>query len=251
MRVTIPKANPQYIIDKYIIYGAYSKIYKGTYDNKECIIKKIDNDVYRDIEYDITSKSINNNNLLHSYNKYDDIDNVSIIFPYYKNGDLLEYINERFTISEYNVKNYIYQIIKSISDLNNLGYVHLDIKLENFLVDDKYKILLGDFGLANYVLQDNNQLSPLDYKAGTDKYISPEVYNYKYCNKSDIWSTGICLYMLLTNNSLYENLNEYKHQRLFVNDYSDGLNDLLNSMLQVDPKDRISCEDAIQHKCFN
>lgn len=245
-----PKVYTEYIINKYIIDGGYSQIYKGIYNNKECIVKKINNDVYRSIEYEITSKTENKHNLLHSYNIYDESDHKSILFPFYKNGDLLDHINNNFPISEYEIKDYIYQILKSIYDLNHIGYVHLDIKLDNLFLDDEYKILLGDFGLANYLLENDNKLDLLNYKAGTSKYISPELYEDTYCNKSDVWSAGICLYMLLTNKPLYDNLNGYKHTNLFLENYSDGLNDLLNNTLQVDPIDRISCEDAIQHRCF-
>lgn len=245
----IPNTNTNYIINKYIIHGAYSKIYSGFYKNKKCVIKKIKNDVYRPIEYDITSKTNTNSNLLSAYNIYYS-NNISIIFPYYKNGDFLEFIKKDIPIPEYKIKKYTYQILKCIHNVNEIGHVHLDIKLENFLLDDNFGLVLADFGSANLFLQNNNQKNYLSYRAGTNMYMSPEIGRSMYSNKSDIWSAGICLYLLLSCNPLYRNINDHKHTKIYIKKYSDDINDLLNKMLTPNIKHRISCIDALNHRCF-
>ena len=131
------------------------------------------------------------------------------------------------------------------------GYVHLDIKLENLLVDDNYNLILSDFGSANYNIN-TDHLMPLYETIGTNMYVSPEVYINYYNNKSDIWSTGVCLYMLLTGSKLYKNVAEHisSDDDISLKDYSVEINDLLNQLLNKNPYERISCNEALNHKCF-
>jgi len=57
------------IVNKYISEGTFSKIYKGIYKHNECIIKKIKHDQYQNIEYVISSKTKNIDNLIYCKKK--------------------------------------------------------------------------------------------------------------------------------------------------------------------------------------
>jgi len=142
-------------------------------------------------------------------------------------------------------------MLMAVNNLNILGFVHLDIKLENFLIDDKFNIVLSDFGCANVNI-DTNYLAPLYQTVGTNKYISPEVDINYYNNKADVWSIGICLYMLLTGNILYKDISEYLHSddTILLTNHSAEINDLLNQLLIKSPSERISCNEALNHKFF-
>ena len=104
-----PRKNDIYI-DKYIRSGAFGKIYKGCYNGRECIVKNIPKKAYRFIEHEITSQTKNKDNLLSSYHKFEN-DEISLIFPFYKNGDFFDYISDKLPLHEDELKKYTYQFI--------------------------------------------------------------------------------------------------------------------------------------------
>ena len=204
--------------------------------------------MYKDIEYKIASKNKNIEELNYSLKKFDDNRFTYLLFPYYPEGDILDNIGNNFPISENDAKKYTKNILKCISKLNEFGYVHLDIKLDNFLVSQQ-KLVLTDFGSCNYIKHEI-KMHPLYDKVGTEIYISPEVKNNFYHINSDSWSVGICMYHLLKGDVLYQNVNDYILEESKINIFSDDANDLLNSFLVKHPLDRISIVEAISHKWF-
>ena len=105
------------------------------------------------------------------------------------------------------------QIIALLEALNHLhtqnfmgacqysGIVHGDIKLANLLINDKGDAVLADLGSA-YPLAE-----PAPRESGNLSYMAPEIStneNFRKepienIEKSDIWSLGIVLYLLLNN----------------------------------------------------
>ena len=55
--------------------------------------------------------------------------------------------------------------------MHSNGIVHRDIKLENILIDDDYKLILSDFGLAAQVTKGEKLIS----YSGTGNYMAPEI----------------------------------------------------------------------------
>ena len=137
--------NYPFNIKQKIESGAFGNVYLCEYDKKTCVVKKIRNSSYNNIEYEILKKS-NTNNLCKCYNKFKDEKFTYLLLPYYKNGDFYNHIINRIPLSEDNSIKYVYPMLKCIESLNKLGYVHLDIKLENFLLDDNNNLVLIDFG---------------------------------------------------------------------------------------------------------
>jgi serine/threonine protein kinase len=78
--------------------------------------------------------------------------------------------------------------------------IHRDLKPGNvFLVRDhkgRQKVKLGDFGISRVF-----ESIAFTYKfAGTPKYMAPEIYMKREYNYSvDVWSIGVLLYEMLTN----------------------------------------------------
>merc|ERR1712110_1322671 len=86
-------------------------------------------------------------------------------------------------------------MLLSVAYIHAQDVVHRDIKLQNFLFEDKdYKqIKLIDFGFSRYWTSNKK----MKLGCGTLSYMAPELLDGAYTNKCDIWSLGVCVYILL------------------------------------------------------
>ncbi|MGO9338142.1 MAG: serine/threonine-protein kinase [Terracidiphilus sp.] len=90
-------------------------------------------------------------------------------------------------------------VLDALEYIHANGVVHRDLKPENIMVDDDDNIKLIDFGIASD--SGARRLTYANFTAaiGTPNYISPEqVKGKRGDGRSDIYSTGVILYEMLT-----------------------------------------------------
>jgi serine/threonine protein kinase len=93
--------------------------------------------------------------------------------------------------------------LSAVEELHKRGFVHLDIKPDNILVDDAGHLTIADFGLAVKPDRENYRLLE---RCGTAGYQAPEVLRKQFygaeafSTKADIWSLGIVILQLMTDN---------------------------------------------------
>lgn len=138
-----------------------------------------------------------NANLLIKDNKTIEI--AYIILEYINGRDLLEYINYTGLFHENEARYYFSKLIKTMQIIHLKGYVHLDIKPQNIMVDEKFNLILIDFGSASKII-DSSEIVPFKEKEGTIQYLAPEIYTAsKYDRiKVDIFSMGVVLFNMAT-----------------------------------------------------
>ena len=147
---------------------------------------------------------------------------------------------------------------QSIIELHSRGFVHLDIKLENFILTDKKQIKLIDFGTAHKVTDREKKLQTV---SGTRGYSAPEIYRNCYHKNSDIWALGISIWVILVRTYCF-NHNDLHHKYKFNNfpenefyfpskthidvmnkyNFNFELRNLFNEILKIFPLDRCSLE---------
>jgi calcium-dependent protein kinase len=223
------------------------------------IIRRLDQDSNNfHNEVAILSK-ISHPNIIQIYEYFEDKTSYYIISEFCPGGELFDKISEKGMFSEKDAAYIVKQIVSALSYLHNNGIIHRDIKPENILLEDKSDtpiIKLIDFGLARYnTKKKGNKVS------GSPFYISPEALGGDYDGKSDIWSVGIILYILLCGyppfrgDNNFEIMKSVKKGKLVFpeeewSSISDEAKDLIKKMLANKPKDRISAEICLTHKFF-
>ncbi|EKM80721.1 hypothetical protein AGABI1DRAFT_71210 [Agaricus bisporus var. burnettii JB137-S8] len=82
------------------------------------------------------------------YYSFQDSDNLYLILEYMGGGDLLNLLIERDVFEENFTRFYVAEMILAIESCHKHGFIHRDIKPDNFLFDPNGHIRLSDFGLA-------------------------------------------------------------------------------------------------------
>ena len=126
-----------------------------------------------------------------------DGDNRYLVMEYVQGKTLKEVIQERGRLSAPLACQIAIRILSALEHAHRNGIVHRDIKPQNILVHADGHIKVADFGIAR--IADSATLSRGDMVMGSVHYFSPEQARGESASAtSDIYSTGVVLYEMLT-----------------------------------------------------
>ena len=187
---------------------------------------------------------------------YDEDENVlGIVMEYADKGDLYQKITENkktaTLFEEIEIWRILIQLIKGLKSLHDLKILHRDMKSANVFLFSDGNAKLGDLNVSKVAKK-----GLLYTQTGTPYYASPEVWkDQPYNYKSDIWSLGCVLYEMITlrppfraenMEGLYNKVIKGQYHKI-PSRYSDDLSEIVKILLQVDPENRPSCNDLINH----
>lgn len=212
--------------------GAYASVYRGSvidnklvdkYSSKQVAIKVMNRlrNPYALLECELLA-SVNHRNVLKVYEVIEDQDSVFLVTELLEGPELFEVLVERDApYDEATVLMFAEQMLGAIEACHKQNFAHLDVKIENMVFRGepvKSELVLVDFGAADrfvrapyadksqhYIEGLDDETRPLNARpAGTIMYSSPEVMNGFFSSRSDVWSVGVCLFVLLTGRRPFE-----------------------------------------------
>jgi serine/threonine protein kinase len=153
----------------------------------------------------------------------------------------------------------IHQILIALQYMHERGIVHRDIKPKNVLfetADEDLTMKIINFGLSRS--HDDRVDLPMSSIVGTPHYIAPEVLLGKYDKACNLWSVGIVAYILLcgyppfngvTDHQTQESvlLGWYKFHAMAWDVISIQAIDFVRGLLQIDPRQRMTTQQALMH----
>ena len=130
--------------------------------------------------------------------------------------------------------------------------LHRDLKPQNILLNEG-TIKICDFGVSKQI---KTKKEIMYDQCGTPSYIAPEILiGQGYEGPPvDIWSSGVVLYAMLSGmvpfkatdmNDLHKLITKGEFAK--IENISSSANDLLKGILEVDPKQRLSTDDILNH----
>lgn len=203
-------------------------------------------------------RSLDHPNIIKFYGMYRSPSNVHLIIEYADGGDLLNRILEKGCYDEKDGRTVFGQICAGVAYLHSRDICHRDLKPDNVLLTADGTAKISDFGLARHASQSENNFRTY---CGTPHYFAPEMFKLQkqqvdgYGKAVDVWSLGVILYIIVSGKPPFddENLGEQVVNGIFEFDgpefesVSDSAKDLISRLMTVDPKLRLTADEALKH----
>ncbi|XP_062390264.1 peripheral plasma membrane protein CASK isoform X4 [Sardina pilchardus] len=186
-----------------------------------------------------------------------------MVFEFMDGADLCFEIVKRadagFVYSEAVASHYMRQILEALRYCHDNNVIHRDVKPHCVLLASKENsapVKLGGFGVA---IQLGESGLVAGGRVGTPHFMAPEVVKREpYGKPVDVWGCGVILFILLsgclpfygTKERLFEGIIKGKYKVMNPRQWShisESAKDLVRRMLMLDPAERITVYEALNH----
>lgn len=173
-------------------------------------------------------------------------DKICIVMEYLAGGDLNSVLTMGVSFNLNKKLQIASALVDALCYLHKNGIAHRDIKPANVLFDENLNPKLIDFGLA---IEKANNSSTM---CGTVVFMAPEVIKSNNYDgfKSDIWSLGVTLHLLASNQYPFPPMSDSKFINLVRQDKLpvyirslDYLGFIIQACLTIDPEQRLSAQE--------
>jgi serine/threonine protein kinase len=189
----------------------------------------------------------NHERLVRVLDYFPEVHQPAIVLEYFDDRNLKQRILHKEEVIKVNCLRIMREALEGLRFIHDSGYIHLDIKPENILVNNEGESRLIDFTLAERIGEFRLGVRKI---AGTRSYIAPETIRRKNpVPGTDLYSLACAFYEMLTfknvfvaetpNSLLKKHLKEKPSSlRSNINDVHPLLDDLIMQMLEKQPSNR-------------
>ncbi|KAI8147640.1 kinase-like domain-containing protein, partial [Fennellomyces sp. T-0311] len=189
-----------------------------------------------------TLSGINHPFLAKLHASFQDTHRLYLVTDYYCGGDLATQMSTCSTFSKERTLFYAAEMIDGIGELHRLGVLYRDLKPENILLTADGHVLLTDFGLSKWLLNEDRVTQTF---CGTAEYLAPEaLLGEAYSFGIDHWAYGTILYEMRVLQDPLE----------FPPDTDFETAEFLSALLERDPRMRLGyhgVDEIKQHMYFS
>lgn len=257
----IPKQYRQYLFSEVLGSGSFSTVCKVlNLSNQVTYACKVfprsnltDPGDQNRFQREINSMAfIRHENIIALHDFFWDDQNFYLIMDLCSGGELFEYMIEHGKFDEPTAALIFRQFASAVAYCHSFGVCHRDLKPENILFDVFPRVKVSDFGLCGYL---TNEIMSQTF-CGSPCYCSPEcLCRVRYDGRlADVWSLGVILFSMVTGENPWNisNTSIMLHQILkgaykTPTGVSEECQNLLSNMLKVNPRDRYTMEQVLQH----
>ena len=198
-------------------------------------------------------------NIIRLEDTFESPERIYMVMEMMKGGELFDYVVEKGTLSEEEASVLVRKITSAVAHMHGMDIIHRDLKPENLLLTSKgpdAEIKLIDFGLAKVVQCETVASSFL----GTKGYLAPEMLQrHSYDKAIDMWALGVIVFVLLCGCLPFDDdsskiPSESAARKKFALRFpkwaaslSPSAKDLLNNLLEINPKTRYTAHQALSH----
>ncbi|KAJ3291204.1 hypothetical protein HK104_006264 [Borealophlyctis nickersoniae] len=159
------------------------------------------------------------------------------------------------------------QLVQASLALRAQGFVYLDFRGENVLIDDALRLKLVDFGMSQRILPpppvmptaSTSSSQKVTYEVyeqyGTREASAPEILMGKGYRgpEADVWAMGLILFLIATggDEAFKSEADAISGNVPVVSDVDSDCMELIRRMLTVDPDQRATLDEVAAHRWLN
>lgn len=195
-------------------------------------------------------RTIDHPHIAKVYEVIEEDQKLHVVTEYCAGGELISYLSSIGTCSENRAASWFMQLVSAVNYLHRMRIRLKDLKPENVLLDvagQSGAVKIVNFG-TGLVLQRATSTIPMSY------HLSPEVEEGSFSDKSDIWSCGVILCLILTGQPPIKPApgitSTTRHPEFTGPEWvgvSKDAKDLLGKMLMFDPSSRPNAGAVLDH----
>ena len=184
------------------------------------------------------------------YGHFEDDNNCYFIMEYINKGNVYNILptDKKKRLGSKFCASIIKDVICAVYFLHNMNppIIHRNIKPENVLLAEGLVAKLSDFAWSYYIQEDFRK------NILFSDYSPPEILQNKESDKEgDVWCIGILLFELVTANVPFKGKEKKDNiltlQINWPKDINNDAKDLIEKILKLNPKERLSLEDILKH----
>jgi len=207
-------------------------------------------------------QSVVHPNILKLHDFFEESPRFYVVMELMQGGDVFDRIVQKTQYTELDARELASTLLKAIEFIHSRRVAHRDLKPQNLLletIESDNIIKVSDFSFARRVHTPKSLIT----RCGTPTYVAPEILkNHPHDEVADMWSVGVIIFVALVGYPPFIEEDQrvlFRKIRLgeycfFDEDWA-GISlesrELISKLLIVDPDQRWTATQALDHKWFS